>query len=69
MPMSVDQFAGQLSLSGLFLTEDVAALRTNYQPADAEQFARALVKDRKLTAYQAQQLYSGKGRRRKALVC
>ena len=33
-----------------------------HQPKDGEQLARLLVKAKKLTAYQAQQIYSGKGK-------
>ncbi|HUQ68663.1 MAG TPA: family 16 glycoside hydrolase [Planctomycetaceae bacterium] len=62
MPLSLDQFAHHLSTSGLLAVDEVAALRGGSRATDAEQFARELVKQQKLTAYQAQQVYSGRGK-------
>ena len=62
MPLSLDQFAQQLIDSGLLAADDVTSVRARLQTADAEHLARELVKQKKLTAYQAQQAYSGKAR-------
>ena len=62
MPVSIDQFVQQLTGSGLLSEEDVAALRSELAPQDTEQFARELVKRKKLTAFQAQKIYSGSGK-------
>ena len=65
MPLTIDQFTQQLSSSGL-MTED--ELRTwlksesfEQLPQDGEQLARELVKRKKLTKFQASQIYAGKG--------
>jgi len=62
MAMSLDSFAAQLSRHGILAESDVTTLRSEHAPADAEQFARILVKQKKLTAYQAQQVYAGKAK-------
>jgi serine/threonine protein kinase/formylglycine-generating enzyme required for sulfatase activity len=62
MPVSLDQFVRHLADSSLLSLEDASSLRSEWKPADAEQFARELVKQKKLTAFQAQQIYSGKGK-------
>ena len=66
MPPSLQQFVDQLIASRLFSDADLDALRSSFpsEPplADGEQLARSLVKQKKLTAYQAQQVYSGKGK-------
>jgi formylglycine-generating enzyme required for sulfatase activity/tRNA A-37 threonylcarbamoyl transferase component Bud32 len=63
MPLSFEQFASHLVDSRLMTAAEidsfVAALAA--RPADGEHLARELVKQKKLTAYQAQQIYSGKG--------
>jgi eukaryotic-like serine/threonine-protein kinase len=66
MAISLDQFSQYLADSGLMSREDiaslVAALPTGSKPLDGEQLARELVRQKKLTAYQAQQVYAGKGK-------
>ncbi len=65
MPLTIDQFTHQVSSSGL-MTED--GLRAWFKsesfdqvPLDGEQLARELVKQKKLTKFQASQIYAGKG--------
>ena len=66
MAISVDQFVRRLVESSLMSAEDVTAivdsLPTEKKPQDSEQLARELVRQKKLTAYQAQQVYAGKGK-------
>lgn len=61
-----DQFVRQLDDSTLMSADDVAglidSLPTEKEPRDGEQLAKELVRQTKLTAYQAQQIYAGKGR-------
>jgi serine/threonine protein kinase/formylglycine-generating enzyme required for sulfatase activity len=67
MPLTVEQFTEGLTSSGVMseeqLRESLAALPPD-SPArtDAEQLARELVKQKKLTKFQAEQIYSGKGK-------
>ncbi|MDZ4686025.1 MAG: serine/threonine-protein kinase [Planctomycetaceae bacterium] len=65
-PPALDDFCRQLVDSSLLTAVEVEALRQQSQPADAEQFARWLVQQQKLTAFQAQQCYAGKGQ---SLIC
>src|SRR5688500_3972602 len=64
MAVELEQFLAQLTASQLMAAADVetfvAALAA--PPADGEQLARELVKQKKLTAFQAQQIYAGKGK-------
>ena len=66
MSVSLDQFTQQVVASGLLsaaeVSEVVAGVRAEQQPKDGEQLARLLVKQKKLTAFQAQQIYGGKGK-------
>lgn len=62
MAMSLDSFAAQLSRHGILAESDVRTLLSEHTPADAQQFARILVKQKKLTAYQTQQVYAGKAK-------
>ena len=66
MAISVDQFVHQLADSSLMSADEVAALidalPADKKPQDGEQLARELVRQKKLTAYQAQQVYAGKGK-------
>jgi hypothetical protein len=62
MGKSLDEFARRLTDSTLATAAEVADWRKESQAANTEQFARWLVRQRKLTAYQAQQVYAGKGR-------
>ncbi|HUQ69679.1 MAG TPA: serine/threonine-protein kinase, partial [Planctomycetaceae bacterium] len=65
MRLSVEDFQKRLRASGLVTDEAVqkllATLPTDQAPADGEQLARVLVRAELLTAYQAQQIYAGKG--------
>lgn len=58
MPISFDEFARQLIDSGLLPADDLAAVRKQISSATAEQLARELVRQGKLTPYQAQQTYA-----------
>ncbi|MCX7423390.1 MAG: serine/threonine-protein kinase [Planctomycetia bacterium] len=66
MPLSCDEFTQQLSASGLLdaasVAECLSSLPPDKQPQDGEQLARELVKQKKLTKFQAEQLYAGKGK-------
>ncbi len=66
MALSTDQFRDHLTASGLLSAEDVSALLAGLpedkQPKDGEQLAKELVKQKKLTKYQAEQIYAGKGK-------
>ena len=66
MAISLDQFTKQLVESGLMSAADASAalagLPAEQQPKDGEQLVRLLVKLKKLTPYQAQQIYAGKGK-------
>ncbi|MDX1968645.1 MAG: serine/threonine-protein kinase, partial [Planctomycetaceae bacterium] len=66
MALPLPQFLAQLGDSGLMTQADVStlmdALPEAERPQDGEQLARLLVKQKKLTAYQAQQIYSAKGK-------
>ncbi len=65
MPLSRDEFTQQLTASGLMdaaaVTESLSSLPPDKQPQDGEQLARELVKQKRLTKFQAEQLYAGKG--------
>lgn len=69
MALSSEQFLRQVAASELLTAEDiaaiVAALPEERRAVDGEQMAREFVRQKKLTRYQAEQIYSGKG---KALV-
>jgi formylglycine-generating enzyme required for sulfatase activity/serine/threonine protein kinase len=64
--VSLEQFSKQLTDSALLTTEDVSSILTSLpsdqQPQDGEQFARELVRQKKLTKFQAEQIYLGKGK-------
>ncbi len=66
MAISVADFTTRLAESGLMTAEEVgvviAELSVGQSPPDVEALARQLVKQKKLTAYQAQTVYQGKGR-------
>lgn len=65
MPLTVDQFTQRLTSSGVMSADDlrdwVAGVPVEKRPSDGEQLARELVKQKRLTAWQAQAIYSGKG--------
>ncbi|MCY2992153.1 MAG: SUMF1/EgtB/PvdO family nonheme iron enzyme [Planctomycetota bacterium] len=66
MAISLDQFTQQLADSGLMSSDDIASvvagLRASSKPLDGEALARQLVRQKKLTAYQAQEIYSRRGK-------
>jgi serine/threonine protein kinase len=66
MALTTDQFRDQLIASELLSPEDVSSALTSLssekQPKDGEQLARELVRQKKLTKYQAEQIYSGRGK-------
>ena len=65
MALSIDKFRDHLTASGLLSAEDVSALLATFpedkRPKDGEQLAKELVRQKKLTRYQVEQIYSGKG--------
>ncbi len=65
MPLTVDQFTQRLTSSGIMSDDDlrdwIAAVPVEKRPSDGEQLARELVRQKRLTAWQAQAIYSGKG--------
>lgn len=65
MALSRDEMVQRLTSSDLMDADEVAAFLANVpadqQPADGEQLARLLVKQKHLTKYQAEQIYAGKG--------
>src|SRR5262245_61018047 len=66
MAMPLDTFVGHVVDSQLMTADEVrlciAGRRDDKRPKDGEQLARELVKQKKLTAYQAKTIYSGKGK-------
>jgi serine/threonine protein kinase len=64
MAISLEQFTQQLVDSGLMSANDIDAAiqRQNALVENAEQLAKLLVKQKKLTSYQARQIYSGKAK-------
>ncbi len=62
MPLSLNDFTRQLIDSGLLSQGDVAACLGQASATDAEELARWLVRQKKLTAFQAQQCYARKGK-------
>lgn len=66
MPAPLETFVSQLVDSQLLAMEEVRALLDSSpaerRPQDAEQLARELVRQKKLTAYQAKTIYQGKGK-------
>jgi serine/threonine protein kinase len=61
MAVTLSQFVQWTIDSGLLTAEAVAAIREQSAASDAEGLARALVQREKLTPFQAQQIYAGKG--------
>jgi formylglycine-generating enzyme required for sulfatase activity/serine/threonine protein kinase len=66
MSVPLEQFQQQVAASGLMSAEELAAwidqLPSDRRPQDSQRLARELVRQKKLTAFQAQQIYAGKGR-------
>ena len=65
MAVSLKTFVERLFDSSVMPREDLEALldgvAAGHRPEDGEQLAHLLVRKKKLTAYQAQQIYAGKG--------
>lgn len=66
MPPTVEQFTKRLADSGILLDEQlrdfIAALPEGSSArSNAEEMARELVRQKKLTRYQAEQIYAGQG--------
>ena len=66
MPISLDEFGSHLLASGLLTADEMqailAALPADTRPQDGEALARELVRQKKLTKFQAEQIDAGKGR-------
>src|SRR5262245_56910441 len=65
MPVPVGQFVKQLAESGLLSADELRALEESFPPDkfsadDAQEFARELVRQRKVTVWQATAIYQGK---------
>jgi len=64
---TLEQYIQQVAQSGLMSADDITALMASLsgtrQPHDAESLARELVKQKKLTTFQAQEIYAGRGKR------
>lgn len=65
MPLTIERFTERLTSSGVMaddeLREWLDRLPAAKRPSDGEQLARELVKRKRLTAYQALEIYMGKG--------
>ena len=65
MPMSIQQFSDQVIAIELLSADELLAILSNLpperRPKDAEALALDLVRQKKLTPFQAQQIYKGKG--------
>ena len=63
MSVPLEQFVRQLDESGISLVSDLKDfLPPNAAPKDAEELARELVRRKKLTSFQAEQIYAGNGK-------
>jgi serine/threonine-protein kinase len=63
MPVPVEQFVKQLTDSGVLAGDTLKDfLPPLSQPKDAEELAKELVRKKKLTKYQAEEVYKGKGK-------
>ena len=61
MPITLDDFAAGAVSSGLVPEDELSAVLTANPGLDAEKLAKELVRQKKLTAFQAKQLWAGKG--------
>ena len=65
MPLTIEQFTHRLTTSGVMSVDELrewyGKLPAGKRPRDGEQLARELVKRKRLTAYQALEIYLGKG--------
>ena len=63
MAVALEQFVQQLEDSGILARDTLREfLPPNAAPKNAEELARELVRQRKLTKFQATQLWQGKGK-------
>jgi len=63
MAVALEQFVQQLEDSGILAGDTLREfLPPNAAPQNAEELARKLVRQRKLTKFQATQLWQGKGK-------
>ncbi len=64
MPLTVEQFTQRLTSSGVMSEDDlrswIASVPVEQRPKDGELLARELVKQKRLTKFQAEQIYAGK---------
>ena len=64
MPLTVEQFTQRLTSSGVMSDDElrdwIVAVPVEQRGDDGESIARALVKDKRLTKFQAEQIYAGK---------
>src|SRR5450631_4384794 len=66
MPVPLEQFVKHLEDSGILAGDTLKDfLPPKSEPKDAEELAKELVRKKKLTKFQAEQVYQGKG---KALI-
>jgi serine/threonine protein kinase/formylglycine-generating enzyme required for sulfatase activity len=65
MRLTVEQYTQQLAASGVMSEDELrawlASVPVEQRPQDGKALARALVKDKRLTKFQAEQIYAGKG--------
>ncbi len=66
MALSLDDFLARINESGLLTSAEVRGLLDQWpadrKPPDVQAFAQELVRQKKLTKFQAEQIYSGKGK-------
>ena len=66
MAMPLDTFIGHVVDSQLMTTDElrlfIESAPSDHRPQDGEQLARELVKQKRITAYQAKTIYQGKGK-------
>ena len=66
MAISLEQLQSQIAASELLKKEEVSAFISAFpedkRPKSAEELARELVRQKRLTKYQAEQIYAGKGK-------
>ena len=63
MPLSVERFVEQLADSGILASDTVRDfLPPQRHPKDAKELARELIRQKKLTKFQAEEVYKGNGK-------
>jgi len=66
MALSIDQFINEISSSGMIPAAELFSWMSSIAEADrpktSEELARQLVKQKKLTKFQAEQIYAGQGK-------